>query len=61
LKNVSVLAILLPLFIIKPKDAFLAHLDTIQQPQKFDWFNLVLFALGTFLLYYFMVDGVYLS
>ena len=60
LKNVSVIVILLPLFVVKPKDAFLAHLETLNHPQKFDWFNLALFALGTFLLYYFMVDGVYL-
>jgi len=61
LKNVSVLVILLPLFIVKPKDAFFSHLEILNHPQKFDWLNLGLFALGTFLLYYFMVDGVYLS
>ncbi len=61
LKNASVLIILLPMFIVKPKDAFLSHLETLEQPQKFDRLNLVLFATGTFLLYYFMVDGVYLA
>ncbi len=61
LKNISLLTILLPLFIIKPKKVFLSHFKTLQRPQKFDWLNLGLFALGTFLLYYFMVDGVYLS
>lgn len=60
LKNVSVAIIILPLLIIKPKQSFSNYFETVQQPQKFDWFNLGLFTLGTFLLYYFMVDGVYL-
>ncbi len=60
LKNVSVMVVLLPLFIVNPKEHLLSHLETIRQPQKFDLLNLVLFATGAFLLYYFMVDGVYL-
>ncbi len=60
LKNMSVMVILLPAFFLKPAKGQMAHLEIIQMPQKFDWLSLVLFATGTFLLYYFMVDGVYL-
>jgi len=60
LKNSSMLFLLLPLFTLKPKKNKFTTIEKVSQPQKYDLINVFLFAIGTWLLYYFMIDGVYL-
>ena len=60
LKNSSMLFLLLPLFTLKPNKNKFATLEKVSQTQKYDLINVILFAIGTWLLYYFMIDGVFL-
>ncbi len=61
LKNLSMILILFPLFILKPVDNRFNKLEELSTNPVYDLMNILLFALGAWLLAYFMVDGVYLT
>jgi len=60
LKNMSMIFILAPLFVSKPAEHKFNSAGNLSPVSKYDAMNMILFALGAWLLAYFMVDGVYL-
>ena len=53
--------LILPLFIQKKGNNSFRFTEPLWEIRKYDYLNLALFVLGTFLLAYFMIDGVYIS